>query len=292
DGFNSEEINDLLLPLPPLEEQLRIITLLDKLNLLLNKYSLIENELSELEKTFSIKLQKSVLNYAMQGQLVEQSINDNSKDLIEQIYKEKDGLLKQKKIKQNELQKSIIYKNISDNSYYENHNFVEVQLGLISNIYTGNSISKTQKDRFFRNVKGMSYIATKDIDFNREIDYANGVYIPNENLDKFKIAPKNSVLLCIEGGSAGRKIGLIDRDVTFGNKLCCINSNFVSNKFIFYYLQSDLFLNPFYKQMTGIIQGINLSLLKEIKIPVFSSCYQQAIMNKLDRIYSLINMLN
>ncbi|WP_051494137.1 hypothetical protein, partial [Mycoplasma mycoides] len=271
---------------------LRIITLLDKLNLLLNKYSLIENELSELEKTFSIKLQKSVLNYAMQGQLVEQSINDNSKDLIEQIYKEKDGLLKQKKIKQNELQKSIIYKNISDNSYYENHNFVEVQLGLISNIYTGNSISKTQKDRFFRNVKGMSYIATKDIDFNREIDYANGVYIPNENLDKFKIAPKNSVLLCIEGGSAGRKIGLIDRDVTFGNKLCCINSNFVSNKFIFYYLQSDLFLNPFYKQMTGIIQGINLSLLKEIKIPVFSSCYQQAIMNKLDRIYSLINMLN
>ncbi|UZK64572.1 restriction endonuclease subunit S [Mycoplasma mycoides subsp. capri] len=292
DGFNSEEINDLLLPLPPLEEQLRIITLLNKLNLLLNKYSLIENELSELEKTFSIKLQKSVLNYAMQGQLVEQSINDNSKDLIEQIYKEKDGLLKQKKIKQNELQKSIIHKNISDNSYYENHNFVEVQLGLISSIYTGNSISKTQKDRFFRNVKGMSYIATKDIDFNREIDYANGVYIPNENLDKFKIAPKNSVLLCIEGGSAGRKIGLIDRDVTFGNKLCCINSNFVSNKFIFYYLQSDLFLNPFYKQMTGIIQGINLSLLKEIRIPVFSSRYQQAIMNKLDRIYSLINMLN
>ena len=51
-------------------------------------------------------------------------------------------------------------------------------------------------------------------------NYDNGIRIPDNYLSKFKISYFNSVLLCLEGGSAGRKIGLLKQDVCFGNKLC------------------------------------------------------------------------
>ena len=66
---------------------------------------------------------------------------------------------------------------------------------------------------------GYDYIGTKDVGFDQKIDYNNGVRIPFDE-PKFKYAEAGTPLLCIEGGSAGRKIGLLDRKVCFGNKLC------------------------------------------------------------------------
>ena len=70
---------------------------------------------------------------------------------------------------------------------------------------------------------GYSFIATKDVGFNHIIDYENGIYIPY-GMEEFKIAPNGSILMCMEGGSAGRKIGILEQDVCFGNKLCCFTS--------------------------------------------------------------------
>ena len=115
----------------------------------------------------------------------------------------------------------------------------------ISDIFTGNSINENEKITKYSNIKdGYFYIATKDIDFDRKINYDNGIKIPF-NETKFKIAPTNSILLCIEGGSAGRKIGLTNRDVCFVNKLCCLHSNTINNSFIYFYVQSSTFIDLF-----------------------------------------------
>ena len=75
----------------------------------------------------------------------------------------------------------------------------------------------------YTNIKeGWYYIGTKDVNFDQTINYDNGIKIPFEK-DNFRIAPKNTVLMCIEGGSAGRKIAFTNQDVCFGNKLCCFN---------------------------------------------------------------------
>ena len=90
-------------------------------------------------------------------------------------------------------------------------------LSEIANIYTGNSINENEKANKYSNLKeGLFYIATKDIDFEGKINYNNGIRIPLAE-SKFKIAPAESTLLCIEGGSAGRKIGFINQDVCFVN---------------------------------------------------------------------------
>ena len=85
-------------------------------------------------------------------------------------------------------------------------NWCWTRLTFLSDLLTGNSINAKEKENKYMNLsEGYNYIATKDISFNSNINYNNGVKIPFEN--NFKIAKKNSSLLCIEGGSAGRKIG-------------------------------------------------------------------------------------
>ena len=77
-------------------------------------------------------------------------------------------------------------------------------MSTIANIYTGNSINETEKQRKYVGLfDGYNYIATKDVSFEHVINYENGVKIPFNEIN-FKVAYKDTPLLCIEGGSAGR----------------------------------------------------------------------------------------
>ena len=114
---------------------------------------------------------------------------------------------------------------------------------------------------------GYFYIGTKDVGLDHTINYDNGVRIPYDN-EKFRIAPQNSILLCVEGGSAGRKISFTNQDVCFGNKLCCFVSFGVDYKFLYYYLQSPLFQSAFKENTTGIIGGVSVNTLKSMFLPI------------------------
>ncbi|MBP5287044.1 MAG: restriction endonuclease subunit S [Elusimicrobiales bacterium] len=157
----------------------------------------------------------------------------------------------------------------------------------IASIYNGNSISEEIKLRDFTGLyEGYNYISTKDIGFDSVINYENGVKIPVERKD-FKVAPKNTPLLCIEGGSAGRKIGFLTEDVCFGNKLCAFVSPF--SKWIYYYLQSSLFLNNFNTNKNGLIGGVSIGKIKQIEIPVPPMAEQRRIVNKIEELFSVID---
>ncbi|MBY7705488.1 restriction endonuclease subunit S, partial [Vibrio harveyi] len=120
DTLNSKSLSNLFIPIPPLTEQQKIVNIIKYLNLKIDNYSNLEKELINIEKELHIKLEKSIINYAMQGKLVKQDEKDNSVDkLIDEIYKEKEKLVKVGKVKNTELKDLIIYKNSDDNSYYE-----------------------------------------------------------------------------------------------------------------------------------------------------------------------------
>ena len=136
--------------------------------------------------------------------------------------------------------------------------------------------------------EGYNYIATKDVNFDSSINYDNGVKIP-KNLDKFRIATKNSVLLCIEGGSAGRKIAMTKENVCFGNKLACFTSYGVNNKFLFYYLQSPSFKKVFKSEKTGIIGGVGIGKLRTLLLPLPSLDEQKRIVSKIEELIPFIN---
>ena len=162
------------------------------------------------------------------------------------------------------------------------------RLNVVNNIYTGNSINKTEKESKFMGLsEGYNYIATKDVDFNNRIDYENGVKIPKD-LEKFRVAESGSVLLCIEGGSAGRKIALTSEDVCFGNKLCCFTSYGIDNEFLYYYLQSPIFKEVFKSEKSGIIGGVSIGKIRNFFVPIPPLNEQQRIVCKIEELIPFV----
>ncbi|MBR4399957.1 MAG: restriction endonuclease subunit S [Aeriscardovia sp.] len=162
-------------------------------------------------------------------------------------------------------------------------------LGSCCQMQTGNSISSNEKKSKYEGLReGHDYIGTKDVSFAHTLNYNNGIRIPFTNTD-FKLAPKGSVLMCVEGGSAGRKIAITDRDVCFGNKLCMfktVNED-LYNSWIYFYLQSPEFKKLFSKNMTGIIGGVSIKKLKNIPIPIAPRGEQDYIISKIEELIPL-----
>lgn len=176
-------------------------------------------------------------------------------------------------------------------SYYEQlpRNWMLSTLDSVSNLYTGNSINATEKKKYFSGVDGINYIATKDVNFDNTINYDNGIKIPDNYLSKFKISYFNSVLLCLEGGSAGRKIGLLEQDVCFGNKLCSLSFYYGENKWLYYFLQSPQFLGDFQESKSGIIGGVSIKNLGNIPIPILPINEQNRITQKVEKLFEKVN---
>lgn len=163
-----------------------------------------------------------------------------------------------------------------------------VRLGEVCEIFTGDSINADKKDKEFMGHKeGLNYIGTKDISIDRQIIYENGVKIPYSQAVNFKIAKKYSTLLCLEGGSAGKKIGFLEENVCFGNKLCCFESFFYDAKFMYFYLQNPLFLQEFNSNIVGIIGGVSKDKIKDFLIPLPPLKEQEYITHTLDTLFTL-----
>ena len=93
-------IKNKILPLPPLEEQKRIVAKIEELEPLINQYDQAEQELSTLNDKFPEQLKKSILQYAIQGKLVAQDENDEPAEVLyAKIQAEKQKLIKEGKIK-------------------------------------------------------------------------------------------------------------------------------------------------------------------------------------------------
>ncbi len=138
-----------------------------------------------------------------------------------------------------------------------------IKLKYIADIFNGNSIPDDQKDNYTE--KAIPYIPTKELNISDgSINYENGLSVNDD--DGFKIAPPNSVLMCIEGGNAGKKIGFTDRRVAFVNKLCCLKGMGVHSKFLYYGVQSKDFTDQFFLHLTGVISGVTVSTLKNLYI--------------------------
>ena len=115
--LNSKSLNKLLIPLPPFNEQERIVNKIEDIIPLIEEYGVDKEQLNKLNSEFPDKLKSSILQEAIQGKLVPQDSNDEpSSVLLERIRNEKERLIKEKKIKRNK-NKSFIYKN--NNQFYE-----------------------------------------------------------------------------------------------------------------------------------------------------------------------------
>ena len=116
---NGKTLAKMLLPIPPTNEQYRIVEKLTQLSSFLDNYGLCQDRLNLLNKEIKEQFKKSILQEAIQGKLVPQLTEEGTaQDLLEQIKIEKQKLVKEGKLKKSALATSAIFRG-DDNKYYE-----------------------------------------------------------------------------------------------------------------------------------------------------------------------------
>ena len=143
---------------------------------------------------------------------------------------------------------------------------------------------KIKAEKYFGRTDGLIYIAMKDIDFDNQINYETNIRIPAS--EKFKTAPANTPLLCIEGGSAGRKLGFTNRPVCFVKKLCAFVASEINPKLMYYFLQTQNVAEQFTAMKHGLIGGVSKNLMA-INFLLPPRNEQQRIFALLDELFDL-----
>lgn len=118
-NISREKLISHLMPIPPLNEQYRIVKQIQKILPLIEMYSASQDTQDKLNAEINEKLKKSILQEAIQGKLVPQIEKEGTaQELLEQIKQEKQKLVKEGKLKKSALTDSVIFKG-DDNKYYE-----------------------------------------------------------------------------------------------------------------------------------------------------------------------------
>ena len=213
-NISREKLVAHLMPIPPIQEQHRIVERIKDVLPLTNKYALSQIALDELNRSINDKLKKSILQEAIQGKLVPQiSEEGTAQELLEQIKTEKEKLVKDGKLKKSALTDSVIFKG-DDNKYEQVGKEIkeiteEILFDLpdkwqwcrIGTIFMHNNGKQLNKG----NTKGklMKYVTTSNL-------YWDGFVLDNLKEMPFKeneiercMAVKGDLLVC-EGGDIGR----------------------------------------------------------------------------------------
>ena len=196
---------NLLIPLPPLAEQKRIVEKIEELLPLVERYEKAWTRLEELNKKFPLDMQKAILGQAIQGKLVEQRAEEGTgQELFEAIQEEKQKLIKEGKLKK---QKALPEITEDEIPFEIPETWKWVSIGDISNIINGDrGKNYPSKDKLTR--KGIPFISAINLDGTTVIEDEKLLCLTDEQYDKLGSGKleQGDLVLCIRGsiGKHGR----------------------------------------------------------------------------------------
>lgn len=281
-AVNLSTISSLIVPLPPTNEQLKIVDAIEELFFKIDSYDTHYLELEALTKRFPKDLEKSILQYAIQGKLVEQDTSDEpASELLKRISEQKERMIKEKIIKKEKPLPPITEEEIP---FDIPETWEWVRVGDVGPWRAGSTPSRSNPLYYSGEIP---WIKTGEL--NDGYIEASNEFISASALKECSL-PLNkpgSVLIAMYGATIG-KVGILNIPATT-NQACCASYPFegVYNKYLFYYLLS--MRNHFRSSAAGGAQP-NISKEKLVKtlIPLPPFNEQIRIANKLDEILPLI----
>ena len=296
-----EYLKAVLVPIPPLSEQNRLVERYNILLSLIGKYELEANKLNCLNQKVYDKLKKSVLQEAIRGKLVPQLAEEGSaQDLLEQIKLEKQKLVKEGKLKKSALTTSTIFRG-DDNKYWEKNgknvvcideeipfeipnNWNWCRLKDIGKTETGTTPSKLHPEYFGNYIP---FLSPANIFGSKIISETQG--LSNIGVQFGRVVPKNSILQVCIGGSIG-KCAIVNKPTTFNQQINSITPYFCNVEFVHIVLQSEYFRLAIIDKATGTATPIiNRGNWETLLFPLPPLKEQQRIIEKYKGVTSIMS---
>ena len=245
--LNSSKLSSMLVPFPPLTEQIRIVAEIEKFEPLIAEYDKLEQQATKLDEEIYDKIKKSILQYAIQGKLVPQDPNDEPASvLLEHIRAEKKAKLGKKYVD------SYIYKG-DDNCYYEKVGTNEpvrldnltfdipdswcwARLGSIGDWGAGATPARTNSQYYGGNIPWL-----KTGELNNDTVYDSEEHITDDALQNcsLRYCHIGDVLIAMYGATIG-KLAIAGVPLTT-NQACCACTPYegIYNLYLFYFLMEE-----------------------------------------------------
>ena len=266
-----EFIEQYLIPLPPVSEQERILEAIHTAFISIDN---IEHSDTELNTLITIAKSK-ILDLAIRGKLVPQDPNDEPASvLLERIQAEKEGLIKQGKIKRDK-KESVIFKG-EDNSYYHDlpENWELVTFSNIANLISGRDLKPEEynSDRI-----GIPYI-TGASNFNK-----GAILINRWTTSPKSISIKNDILLSCKG-TVG-ELAINDHDkIHIARQIMAIRvSTKINLEYIKLFFESMIL--EIKKSADGLIPGISRDDILSLNIPLPPLAEQNRIVKTIETVF-------
>ena len=294
------QIEKWLVPVPPYEEQLRIVSFIKELLPYLDIYSSLQMNLNLLNININNKLKKSILQEAIQGKLVPQIAEEGTaQELLEQIKAEKQKLVKEGKLKKSALNDSIIFRG-DDNRYYEKigkkcvditeeipfeipNSWTWARMGGIGDWGAGSTPQRTNQNYYGGNILWL-----KTGELNNGIVYDTEEKITQKAFQdcSLRMNKIGDVLIAMYGATIG-KLAVVGKELTTNQACCGCTPYIVFNWYLFYFLMASR--DTFIKKGEGGAQP-NISRVKLVEhlIPLPPLREQKRIVQKIEQLMQLL----
>ena len=303
---NGKTLGNMLVPIPPLSEQLRIVKKLNTTMVYVTEYGAAYSRSDSLNITFPELLKKSILQEAVQGKLVPQdSADEPASILLERIRAEKQKLIAEGKIKKDK-HESVIFRR--DNSHYEKLDGIErciddeipfeipnswcwARLGTILHKLTDGTHSRPKYVE-----SGVPFISVKDVS-GGVLTFSNCKYITKEEHQELynRCNPEQGDILLTKVGTTGIPVivNTVDEFSLFVSvALLKFNQELLYNEYLISLIKSPLVQKQAEENTRGV--GNKNWVMRDISntlivIPPLSEQYR--IVKKLKEIFIVCNNL-
>lgn len=273
--LSAKLLNGIVIPLPPLAEQKRIVAKIEELLPLIDRYEKAWSRLEEFNKRFPGDMQKSLLQMAIQGKLVEQRPEEGTgEELYRQIQAEKQRLIKEGKIKKEKPLPEIAEDEVP---FEVPESWKWCRFGSIILLLSGTDF---KPEEYNAQGKGTVYITGASCLSERGVIKCRWTESPRI------IASRGDVLLVCKGSGYGKTVlcdvaaAHIARQIMAIKKLQNLDMNFVMH-----FLQASL--KRIKRNAQGIIPGIDRGSIQTMAFPLPPLVEQKRIVAKLEELLPL-----
>ena len=285
-NISKEKIVNFPIAIPPLAEQQRIVAKLEEILPLIDRYEAAWNKLEEFNKRFPGDMQKSILQLAIQGKLVEQRPEEGTgEELFQQIQAEKQALIKAGKIKKEKPLPEITEDEIPFD-VPSNWKWVRL-IDLCKSISDGDHQPPPQVPQ------GIPFLVISNVSAG-SIDFSNTRHVPQGYFDALsddRVAEKGDILFTVTG-SYGIPIKVdCEQQFCFQRHIALLKL-LVDWDYLYFALISPVFKAQCDAVATGTAQKtVGLKSLRSMLVPLPPIAEQKRIVAKLEEILPLCDRL-